>query len=43
MKTFYYSKELKLSQKDFAVKIDLSQNAISQYLTGKRKTRYKYN
>lgn len=30
-------KELKLSQKDFAVKIDLSQNAISQYLTGKRK------
>ena len=30
-------KELNLSQKDFATKIGLSQNAISQYLTGKRK------
>ncbi|MGE3590963.1 MAG: helix-turn-helix domain-containing protein [Arcobacter sp.] len=30
-------KELKLSQKDFAAKIELSPNAISQYLTGKRK------
>jgi transcriptional regulator with XRE-family HTH domain len=29
-------KELKLSQKDFAAKMDLSPNAISQYLTGKR-------
>ena len=30
-------KELKLSQKDFATKIELTPNAISQYLTGKRK------
>lgn len=30
-------KELKLSQKDFAYKLDLSPNAISQYLTRKRK------
>lgn len=30
-------KELKLSQKEFAAKIELSPNAISQYLTGKRK------
>ena len=30
-------KELNLSQKDFATKLGVSQNAISQYLTGKRK------
>lgn len=36
-KILVIQKELKLSQKDFAAKIELSQNAISQYLTGKRK------
>jgi transcriptional regulator with XRE-family HTH domain len=33
-------KELELNQKDFATKIGLSQNAVSQYITGKRKPDY---
>lgn len=33
-------KELGLNQKDFATKIGLSQNAVSQYITGKRKPDY---